>query len=68
MANQYGKNWAMDNIRVKKALFLHLKQSPFLNMKFIAELIQSAYSCAYQRLPFNLAPILRGGLDAMQIH
>jgi hypothetical protein len=53
MANQYGKNWAMDNIRVKKALFLHLKQSPFLNMKFIAELNLSAYACACQRLPFS---------------
>jgi hypothetical protein len=33
MANQYGKNWAMDNIRVKKALFSHLKQSPFFEYK-----------------------------------
>jgi hypothetical protein len=53
MANQYGKNWAMDNIRVKKALFLHLKQSPFLNVKFIAELNLTAYPCACQRLPFS---------------
>jgi hypothetical protein len=29
MANQYGKIWAMDNIGVKKALFLYLKQSLF---------------------------------------